>query len=397
MGMAQPVPRITINKNFEGGSLGSVERLGETTFRCHVAGQHNEEGRNRQANWYFFRLDGARGRALTLTLTDFLGEYNGQPACAMSADTIPVFSVDGEHWQHFPAMEWDAQAKEATLRFTPEQDSVYIAHVPPYTHSRLLRLLAEVDACAAARVEVIGKSVLGRDLHLVTVTSPEKPAREKRCVWLMARQHAWEAGTSWVMEGALRFVTSEDAAAQALRAKVTFKFLPMLDPDGCALGHVRFNANQYDLNRHWDEVDLRAKAGLARLPEVWYAKKAIFAWVDAGGAIDLLLYLHNTETAEYMEAEIDDGAKQKLVAALQESLNRKAAFEPSRPPAFQRDSLGTANCLWREKRIPSVLLEQRISASPKLGRRPTIEARLGFGAQLAAQMAEAALADSELR
>src|SRR4051794_4525934 len=80
----QPERAITISKNFEAASLGKIEKLGETQFRCFVEGQHDEQGRNRQANWYYFCLDNVKGRDLSITLTDFLGEYNNQPgACPM--------------------------------------------------------------------------------------------------------------------------------------------------------------------------------------------------------------------------------------------------------------------------------------------------------------------------
>ena len=73
---------ITFNTNFEDASLGRIEKLDEQTFRCHVAGQSDERGRNRQANWYYFRMDHVKGRDLAITLTDFVGEYNDKPgAC----------------------------------------------------------------------------------------------------------------------------------------------------------------------------------------------------------------------------------------------------------------------------------------------------------------------------
>ena len=49
-GLAQEKSAITFNKNFEGGALGKIEKLGDAQFRCHVEGQHDEHGRNRQAN-----------------------------------------------------------------------------------------------------------------------------------------------------------------------------------------------------------------------------------------------------------------------------------------------------------------------------------------------------------
>ena len=158
-------------------------------------------------------MDGVRGRDLALTLTDFVGEYDGKPgACPMGPDIVPVFSEDGESWKGVSRVTWDDGAKEATIRLRPERDTVWVAHQPPYTPRRLSLLLEHVDRCDDARVEVIGKTAQGRDLHLVTVTDADAPDRDKVTVWLQARQHAWESGTSFVMEGALRFVTSDDPA-----------------------------------------------------------------------------------------------------------------------------------------------------------------------------------------
>ena len=392
LGTARADSGILFNTNFEGGSLGKVETLGSRRFRCSVRGQYDERGRNRQANWYYFRMEGVAGLDLSLTLTDLVGEYDDKPgACPMSADTIPVFSEDGEHWRHFPAMTWDEPRKEATLTFRATSDRIWIAHVPPYTHSRLLHSLDLIGKRPTARVEAIGKTVRGRDLHLVTVTNFERPDQGKRTVWLQARQHAWEAATSYVMESALDFITSDDAIAGELRDKVVFLFTPMLDPDGCAGGQVRFNANGYDVNRHWDEVDLRSKSHLERMPEIWYVKKAILGVVDSGRTIDLLLNLHNTETNEYLESQVSDGPLRVRVNRLFEQLVANTSFDPAGSPRFDRQPDHSANTLYRQRGIPVVLMEQRIGTSKKLGRRLTVADRLEFGKALITALARAVL------
>ena len=389
---AQEKSTITFNKNFEGGALGKIEKLGDAQFRCFVEGQHDERGRNRQANWYYFRMDGVQGRDVTLTLTDFIGEYNDKPgSCPMNADTIPVFSYDDEHWQHFPAMDWDNEKKEATLKFRPERERIWIAHIAPYTHSRVLRLLSEVGRAECARVEVIGRTVQGRELHRVTVTNFEKPDTAKKTVWLQARQHAWEAGTSYVMEGALRFIISNDPRARELRDKVVFQFTPMMDPDGCASGKVRFNANGYDVNRHWDKIDLRRKEFLERMPEIWYVKKAIFGYLDAGWKIDLMVNMHNEESGEHLDTQVDDPARLKMMQRFYDSLSARTSFDPSQKLNIKKSPGNTTNVLWTERKVPVMLMEQRISTSKKLGRRPTVEDRLAFGRQLITVMAETVL------
>jgi hypothetical protein len=387
-----PSHAITFNKNFEGGSLGKIEKLGDTEFRAYVEGQCDEHGRNRQANWYYFRMDGVNERDVTLTLTDFVGEYNDKPgACAMNADTIPVFSYDGEHWENFPAMGWDDHKKEATIKFHGKEERIWIAHIAPYTHARLIRLLDELDQAECVRVEVIGKTAQDRDLHLVTVTDFSRLDDGKKTVWLQARQHAWETGTSYVMEGALRFITSDDPRARELREKVVFKFTPMMDPDGCASGKVRFNANGYDVNRHWDEVDLRQKDILEWMPEIWYVKKAIFSYLDPGRKIDLMLNMHNDESPEHLDTQVDDPAVFKLLQRFFDTLAEKTTFDPSQKLRVNNNPGNTTNFLWNERKLPVLLMEQRITKSPKLGHHPTVEDRLAFGQQLIAVMAETVL------
>ncbi|HEY0551398.1 MAG TPA: M14 family zinc carboxypeptidase, partial [Verrucomicrobiae bacterium] len=286
---------------------------------------------------------------------------------------------------------WDDQRKEATLKFRPERERIWIAHIAPYTHARLLRLLGEIDRADCARVEVIGRTVQRRELHLVTVTNFEKPDGAKKTVWLQARQHAWETGTSFVMEGALKFIASEDPRARELRDKIVFKFTPMMDPDGCASGKVRFNANGYDVNRHWDEVDLRRKEFLERMPEIWCVKKAIFGCLDSGRKIDLMLNMHNEESGEHLDTQVDDEATLKMMQRFYDSLAAKTSFDPSQKLNIRKAPGNTTNVLWNERKVPVLLMEQRVSASKKLGRRPTVEDRVAFGGQLIGVMAETVL------
>ena len=385
-------PEITFNLNFEGASLGRIERLDETTFRCHVLGQQDQRGRNRQATWYYFRIDHVAGRDITLTLTDFIGEYHDHPGvCPMGPDIVPVFSEDGHAWRHFPAVQFDEKNKETTLRFRPDHDSIWIAHVPPYTPADLQRLLTEMRNRPDAVIETIGKTVQGRDIPMITVTNPDLPDAGKKLVWLQARQHAWEAGTSYVMEGALRFITSDDPAARDLRDKLVFKFIPMVDLDGCANGQVRCNANGYDVNQHWREVDLRHPEYLRLMPEIWYTKKAILSTM-ADHRIDLLVNLHNTETAEYMDTEVTDPQVLSLMRHFDALLSRNTTFDRSNRLATARLAPDDTNSLWGQQRVPVMLMEQRIATCPKLGRRPTTEDRLAFGRQLITQMADAVLA-----
>jgi hypothetical protein len=289
-------------------------------------------------------------------------------------------------------MTWDNEKKEATVRLKPKRDSVWLATQAMYPHSRFVALVDEIKHSPHARVEAIGKSVQGRDLVLIMVTDFAKPDADKKTIWLQARQHAWEGGTSYVAEGALRFAVSGRPEARALRENNVCIFTPMVAVDGCAIGLPRFNVHGYDPNRHWDEVNLRDKRFLELMPEVWYFKKAILSHVARGGRIDLMLNMHNTETGEYVATQASDEKSLARMNAMYDRLLAATSFDPSPPQklrASERPS-GNTNWLYQEAQIPVMLMEQRIGFSTKLNRWPTVSDRLEFGPALLLAMAAGA-------
>jgi hypothetical protein len=383
---------VFFNTAFESGSIGRIDVLGENEFRLHVIGQQDSRGHNRQATWYYFRMENVAGRELTLHFTDFIGEYNDVPdrRAPVGAGYRPWYSEDNVHWQHVDELAWDGAKDEATIKLRPKGNTLWVAHVPPYPHSRLLRLLDEIGGSPHARVEVIGRSVRGLDLHLVTITNAAQPDAAKKTVWFIARQHPWETGTSYVMEGALRFLVSDDPAAQHLRDTTIFKLMPMMNPDGAAFGLVRFNANGYDTNRQWDLVDLRDKQWLEKMPEIWYVKTAILSQ-HARHPIDLVFNLHNDEGNEYMETMVDAAPQVAMLDRLYAALGEKTSFDPSRPK-LSHVTTGPANttlCLWTEGRVPTVMMERRIVTDKKAGRLYTPDDNLQFGRELVTQLSEA--------
>lgn len=135
---------ISIHADFEGGALGKIVRMAEAHFRCGVKGESDQDGRNRQANWYYFRVDGAKGQALTLDLIDLPGEYNYRPnRGAVTGETLPWYSEDNQHWRPIETAEYHADTPLLRIRLRPRANKIWIAHVPPYANQKLQRLLDE--------------------------------------------------------------------------------------------------------------------------------------------------------------------------------------------------------------------------------------------------------------
>lgn len=139
--------------------------------------------------------------------------------------------------------------------FQHEDDEVFFAYCYPYTYSDVQKHLDKI--CKPkykdkVRRAALCKTLAGNECEMVIVTNfksqPERIA-ERPAVILTGRVHPGESNASWIMEGLLDFITSEDTVAKELRDRFVFKIVPMLNPDGVIVGNYRCSLSGFDLNR----------------------------------------------------------------------------------------------------------------------------------------------------
>ncbi len=376
---------VTFSPDFEGGSLGPVQKVDENHYRLSVQGEKDQDGRNRQASWYYFAVKNSPKGELLLDMVDLPGEYNYAPnKGAITQATPPVISFDRKTWKHLEDVEYDASEPRLRLKIQAGGKSFWIAHVPPYTGSDLQALRKDVRRHSDFKEEVAGKSLEGREILVWTIHHGDP--RGKKTIWLMFRQHSWESGSSWVGESAVRELLTPSAAN--LRSQYIWKVFPLCDPDGVARGGVRFNRNGFDLNRNWDVVDP------VRMPEITFQRDAVKHWIEQGHSVDFYLSLHNTETAEYLQAAT--GTESKLAERLFSELTNNTSFAPSRAlfaaaagKSENRGRMTVIQGLHTTFGFPAFLMEQRIGFNQKLGHFPNIPDRLKFGKELVRAIAAA--------
>jgi len=103
--------------------------------------------------------------------------------------------------------------------------------------------------------------MLGLQCPVLTVTDYRGGVKERTqrpVVIVTARVHPGETGASWMMQGLIDYATSNVPRAVELRKRVVFKFIPMLNPDGVAVGNNRTALSGKDLNRfvNWRVPDM---------------------------------------------------------------------------------------------------------------------------------------------
>ena len=160
---------------------------------------------------------------------------------------------------------------------------LYVARIEPYRISDLQKLIDDIKAKPTVAIETIGRTVQNRPIEVIRVGNPEAP----HCVVLRGRAHPWESGSSWVIDGLLRHLTTDDARVAEYLDEYCVYVIPMANIDGVAAGRTRFNMQGCDLNRKWD-----TPPDPKLCPENYYLEewlKKVLTQRD----IDLMIDFHN--------------------------------------------------------------------------------------------------------
>lgn len=238
--------------------------------------------------WWYFRVDGANaGKLIRITVRANQAEYRQgqQLAPHWALPKRAAISSDNRTWVQTDAAVLEAE--HITYQLTAPAETFWLAWGPPYQLAAAEALLADIAGKTetAQRYE-LAKTQDGRPVHALRIGPPDaKPA-----VWLQARQHAWESGSSWVADGFLRWVASDDPAAIRLRQTTEIHFVPIMDVDNVERGAGGKDSTPRDHNRDWDDAP--------GYPEVAGAQREIKKLV-VDGRLRVFLDLHNPSPKDH--------------------------------------------------------------------------------------------------
>ena len=365
----------SIDTSFENASPLTYDVV-DGVIRVNLEYDYERASPNRAAGHIHFLVRAKPGSTLTFEFRNLDNVWNSQPASVAGELKSLSLSEDGRTWR---AVETESlPGNRVQLHVEMTSPSLYVARIEPYRLSDLQKMLGRLPADPRVRVTRIGKTVGGRDLEVIRIGEPML-ARYR--VFVRARAHPWESGSSWVAQGLIqRLLRGDEQARRFLRVYALY-ILPMANKDGVALGRTRFNLNGKDLNRNWDKpAD----------PQLSPENAALEAWLQStikeGRAPSLAIELHN-----------DGGGLLHIsrppVPRLDRHLARMALFEPllrdntwftegSTAPAFRNS--GTLGDGWLERfGIDAVVHELNCNWIAGIRERPTSKHWIEYGENLA--------------
>lgn len=278
---------LFVSTDFEGGSA-MVDAIDPVRHEIQVRpGGNPARG---WPCWWYLRIDGlAAGQAATLVVRGSErpardnGVDTGRPlAPGWSLPDRASVSDDGAAWRHTPPGVRDGGRVAYALLGTG--GPLWVAWGPPFTGRECDDLLAEAVTRRPEHVDVfeLARSREGRPVRGLRL----KPQGKEHlpAVWLQARQHAWESGSSWVARGFVEWSLGDEPDAAWLRSHADVVVIPVMDVDRVATGDGGKESDPHDHNRDWSPAPW--------YPEIAAAQRRLEA-LSADGRLVIFLDLHN--------------------------------------------------------------------------------------------------------
>jgi len=384
-GVAAAGGPIRVSSDFDSGGMGEWHLLDYNHLVCYPRVDYDRSAARSTTLWFYGRLENVLYREITIQFKGMQASRNFKPGKVIpySRGAVHVFSDDNEHWQRFSNYAYEASTNTYTIKQIFSSDTVWIAYIEPYTWSRLETFIDRIEPHRSVAVESPGKTVQGRDIRLITISEDFSGAGERPVAWIIARQHPWETAGSWAVEGMIDYLLSDEPGAVEIRRGVTFKIIPMANPDGVYNGVTRFNAGGIDLNRHWNAGD-PLSADTENAPEIALVKRAIAGWCAAGRRFDFFLNIHNNamcwnEGGAYIHFAPE--SKERRAAEFARYLAEETVFDgPVERPGREN---ATEKVVAAEFKALSFLLEMKVGYLASGERWAGIDTHLDYGRGLA--------------
>lgn len=236
--------------------------------------------------WWYCRLDGLSvGKPVKVTVSANPAPFRDSQVLDhtwLLPDRASI-SDDDVRWEH--TAEANRGGSTATYAFDASAETMWVAWGPPFLPSHAESMLKQISTSDSnAELFELARTRHNRPVYAIRFGARATDAVKPSAIWVQARQHAWEAGSSWVAQGFLKWATSDDPIAARLRSKATICVVPIMDVDSVTDGAGGKASVPRDHNRDWDDEP--------EFPEVRAAQTLIHS-LHKHHRFDVFVDLHN--------------------------------------------------------------------------------------------------------
>eukprot|EP00041_Stephanoeca_diplocostata_P016834 m.333544 g.333544 ORF g.333544 m.333544 type:complete len:455 (-) comp20504_c0_seq32:749-2113(-) len=306
---------LLFDSNFECGNLGKVACVDRSDCASEYDISIRPDTRNgRQRIWWYFRVKNAMPEH---TVLFNIVNSSKDKSCYRDGMTPVVRSTMHPKWTRLPTKALlyykdptrrSGYVASFTFTFNSPEDIYEFAYCFPYTFTQLQEFLGALTAKRLPFVtrERLTNSLEKRRVDLLTIgdacrlrplSKRAQDSADVQLAFISARVHPGETPSSFVLEGLINFLISDDVDAVRLREKVVFKIVPMINPDGVVAGNYRCGSMGHDLNRCYQTPKKWCQ------PEV-HAIKKLLAELSQNCPKRLLFYLdlhaHTTSLSSFL-------------------------------------------------------------------------------------------------
>eukprot|EP00792_Barthelona_sp_PAP020_P010717 TRINITY_DN433_c0_g1_i1.p1 TRINITY_DN433_c0_g1~~TRINITY_DN433_c0_g1_i1.p1 ORF type:complete len:667 (+),score=175.10 TRINITY_DN433_c0_g1_i1:156-2156(+) len=275
---------IKFSSDFEHGNLSNAIQITDDEIHCYttldakekIPGENNQ---NASRCWFYFSVEDGDPDIIYRFVMVNLNHH----AKIYSNDMRPVYKYEEDiRWKHLPNhIEFVYRNIEGVKRKVPSYKvqfknpgKYYIAFTFPWSVNDSNELIDYLQHNCSSNVCIIPfelcKSKLNQSITTVAVINandrktrspifeqalfePGVPSIDKPVVFLSARVHPGETPSSFILNGFLKFIVTDDPRAIMLRKHFQFRFIPVVNPDGVSLGYYRHDSSGKNLNRFYSE------------------------------------------------------------------------------------------------------------------------------------------------
>lgn len=324
---------LSIDAAFEGGNF----------YRCALDGvvasieiRPEDKPPINQSPWYALRVNPKTPTEATIHLT-FVDGY---------ARYWPKTSKDRMNWTRLPehAVTFSDDGRKMTLSLPVDEMPHYVSAQPLTLPSWYEAWMNTLAARPDVRAHVVSHSVHGHPIYAL------RTGDTREIVFLFGRQHPPEVTGAFAMRSFVTTVLDDTALGEQFRERFSLVIVPLINPDGVALGHWRHNVNGVDLNRDWGPFSQPETQGLYRLVD---------ELEEFGAKFRLMLDFHSTRESLFYTQMADEFTEPVdfATAWLGNSKARLPDFEFKHDPRPPSEQANTKNYFFSRFAIPAITYE----------------------------------------